>query len=100
MAVTRMDNVGIVVEDIDAAIKFFTELGLTLEGRMPIEGDWAGRVTGVHLHYEVRLRDEPVDPMRYLDGGRDVRNASSPLTSVRPAAIDVSRHASARRVGP
>jgi catechol 2,3-dioxygenase-like lactoylglutathione lyase family enzyme len=42
-----MDNVGIVVEDIDAAIAFFTELGLTLEGRMPIEGEWSGRVTGV-----------------------------------------------------
>jgi catechol 2,3-dioxygenase-like lactoylglutathione lyase family enzyme len=42
-----MDNVGIVVEDIDTAIEFFTELGLTLEGRMPIEGEWAGRVTGV-----------------------------------------------------
>ena len=47
MAVKRMDNVGIVVEDIDAAIEFFTELGLALEGRMPIEGEWAGRVTGV-----------------------------------------------------
>src|SRR5262245_24570941 len=47
MTVKRMDNVGIVVEDIDAAIEFFTELGLTLEGRMPIEGEWAGRVTGV-----------------------------------------------------
>jgi len=42
-----MDNVGIVVEDLDAAIEFFVELGLTLEGRMPIEGEWAGRVTGV-----------------------------------------------------
>lgn len=47
MAVKRMDNVGIVVEDLDAAIGFFLELGLTLEGRMPIEGEWAGRVTGV-----------------------------------------------------
>ena len=47
MTVKHMDNVGIVVEDIDAAIEFFTELGLTLEGRMPIEGEWAGRVTGV-----------------------------------------------------
>ena len=47
MTVKRMDNVGIVVEDIDAAIEFFRELGLTLEGRMPIEGEWAGRVTGV-----------------------------------------------------
>jgi catechol 2,3-dioxygenase-like lactoylglutathione lyase family enzyme len=42
-----MDNVGIVVQDLDAAIAFFAELGLTLEGRMPIEGEWAGRVTGV-----------------------------------------------------
>jgi catechol 2,3-dioxygenase-like lactoylglutathione lyase family enzyme len=48
MTVKRMDNVGIVVEDIDAAIEFFRELGLTLEGRMTIEGDWAGRVTGLH----------------------------------------------------
>ncbi|HKW15170.1 MAG TPA: VOC family protein [Candidatus Krumholzibacteria bacterium] len=48
MTVIRMDNVGIVVEDLDAAIEFFTELGLTLEGRMPIDGEWAGRVTGVH----------------------------------------------------
>ena len=47
MTVKRMDNVGIVVEDLDAAIEFYTELGLALEGRMPIEGDWAGRVTGV-----------------------------------------------------
>ena len=47
MTVKRMDNVGIVVEDLDAAIEFYTELGLTLEGRMPIEGEWAGRVTGV-----------------------------------------------------
>ncbi len=48
MTVKRMDNVGIVVESIDTAIAFFTELGLTLEGRMPIEEEWAGRVTGVH----------------------------------------------------
>ena len=47
MKVKRMDNVGIVVKDIDAAIEFFTELGLILEGRMPIDGEWAGRVTGV-----------------------------------------------------
>jgi len=47
VTVQRLDNVGIVVEDLDAAIDFFTELGLRLEGRMPIEGEWAGRVTGV-----------------------------------------------------
>ncbi len=47
MTVKRMDNVGIVVENLDAAIEFFTELGLTLEGRAPIEGKWAGDVTGL-----------------------------------------------------
>jgi catechol 2,3-dioxygenase-like lactoylglutathione lyase family enzyme len=47
MTVKRMDNVGIVVENIDAAIEFFTELGLELEGRGPVEGEWAGRVTGL-----------------------------------------------------
>ncbi len=43
----RMDNVGIVVESLDEAISFFAELGLTLEGRATIEGEWAGRVTGL-----------------------------------------------------
>jgi catechol 2,3-dioxygenase-like lactoylglutathione lyase family enzyme len=42
-----MDNVGIVVESLDAAISFFAELGLELEGRTTIEGEWAGRVTGL-----------------------------------------------------
>jgi catechol 2,3-dioxygenase-like lactoylglutathione lyase family enzyme len=43
----RMDNVGIVVESLDNAISFFTEIGLKLEGRTTIEGDWSGRVTGL-----------------------------------------------------
>ncbi|TBR36480.1 MULTISPECIES: VOC family protein [Dyella] len=47
MALKRMDNVGIVVEDLTAAITFFSELGLELEGRATIEGEWAGRVTGL-----------------------------------------------------
>jgi catechol 2,3-dioxygenase-like lactoylglutathione lyase family enzyme len=47
MALTRMDNVGIVVESLDAAISFFAELGLELEGRAMVEGEWAGRVTGL-----------------------------------------------------
>lgn len=47
MAVKRMDNVGIVVESLDDAITFFTELGLHLEGRMMVEGEWAGKVTGL-----------------------------------------------------
>jgi catechol 2,3-dioxygenase-like lactoylglutathione lyase family enzyme len=48
MTVKRMDNVGIVVESLDTAIAFFAELGLELEGRATIEGEWAGRVTGLH----------------------------------------------------
>jgi catechol 2,3-dioxygenase-like lactoylglutathione lyase family enzyme len=57
-----MDNVGIVVESLDAAISFFAELGLELEGRATIEGEWAGRVTG--------LRDQRVEiaMMRTPDG--------------------------------
>jgi catechol 2,3-dioxygenase-like lactoylglutathione lyase family enzyme len=47
VTVKRMDNVGIVVENLSAAIAFFTELGLSLEGRTLIEGEWSGRVTGV-----------------------------------------------------
>lgn len=43
----RMDNVGIVVESLDEVISFFTELGLNLEGRAIVEGEWAGRVTGL-----------------------------------------------------
>ena len=47
MALKRMDNMGIVVEDLPAAIEFFRELGLELEGQGMVEGEWAGRVTGL-----------------------------------------------------
>jgi catechol 2,3-dioxygenase-like lactoylglutathione lyase family enzyme len=47
MGLKRMDNVGVVVDDLDTAIDFFRELGLDLEGRAMIEGEWAGRVTGL-----------------------------------------------------
>jgi catechol 2,3-dioxygenase-like lactoylglutathione lyase family enzyme len=60
MTVKRMDNVGIVVEDIDASIEFFTELGLTLEGRAPIEGKWADGVTGLHgMRVEIAMMRTP-----------------------------------------
>src|SRR5688572_2466819 len=60
MTVKRMDNVGIVVENIDAAIEFFTELGLELEGRAPIEGDWADGVTGLHdMRVEIAMMRTP-----------------------------------------
>jgi catechol 2,3-dioxygenase-like lactoylglutathione lyase family enzyme len=62
MTLQRMDNVGIVVNDLAATIEFFVELGLELEGRAMIEGEWAGRVTG--------LRDQRVEVamMRTPDG--------------------------------
>ena len=47
MAIKRMDNVGIVVDDLAATIDFFSELGLELEGQATIEGEWAGRITGL-----------------------------------------------------
>ena len=47
MSVKRMDNVGIVVDDLGATVDFFLDLGLELEGRTTIEGEWAGRVTGL-----------------------------------------------------
>ena len=60
MTVKRMDNVGIVVEDIAAAIAFFIELGLELEGRATIEGEWAGRVSGLGAqHVEIAMMRTP-----------------------------------------
>src|SRR4030095_5752195 len=56
----RMDNVGIVVKSLDDAISFFTELGLKLEGRATIEGEWAGRVTGLgNQHVEIAMMVTP-----------------------------------------
>jgi catechol 2,3-dioxygenase-like lactoylglutathione lyase family enzyme len=62
MALKRMDNMGIVVEDLTAAVEFFRELGMELEGEAMVEGEWAGRVTG--------LGDQRVDVamMRTPDG--------------------------------
>jgi len=60
MTVRRMDNVGIVVESLDDAISFFTELGLRLEGRAMIEGEWAGRITGLgQQHVEIAMMVTP-----------------------------------------
>ena len=60
MGLTCMDNVGIVVESLDTAISFFTELGMTLEGRATIEGEWSGRVTGLGLqHVEIAMMVTP-----------------------------------------
>jgi len=60
MALKRMDNVGIVVADLDATIAFFRDLGLELEGRATIEGEWAGRVTGLgDQHVEIAMMRTP-----------------------------------------
>jgi catechol 2,3-dioxygenase-like lactoylglutathione lyase family enzyme len=56
----RMDNMGIVVESLDETITFFTELGLKLEGRANVEGEWAGRVTGLgNQHVEIAMMVTP-----------------------------------------
>jgi catechol 2,3-dioxygenase-like lactoylglutathione lyase family enzyme len=60
MTVMRMDNVGIVVENLDTAIEFFTELGLELEGRGPVEGPWADRVVGLRdMRCEIAMMKTP-----------------------------------------
>jgi catechol 2,3-dioxygenase-like lactoylglutathione lyase family enzyme len=65
MTIKRMDNVGIVVDDLDAAVAFFTELGMELEGRMPIEGSWAGRIVGLDdMRTEIAMMRVPGAPGR------------------------------------
>src|SRR5919197_2080272 len=60
MALQRMDNVGIVVDDLPATIAFFRELGLELEGQATIDGDWAERVTGLHpMRVEIAMMRTP-----------------------------------------
>src|ERR671923_1119696 len=60
MALQRMDNVGIVVDDLPATIEFFRELGLELEGQATIEGNWAERVTGLHpMRVEIAMMRTP-----------------------------------------
>src|SRR6478752_5310047 len=72
----RMDNVGIAVESLDDAIAFFAELGLALEGRATIEGEWAGRVTGLgDQHVEVAMMRTP-DGHSRLELSRFLRPAT------------------------
>ncbi|KRC58671.1 glyoxalase [Agromyces sp. Root81] len=79
----RMDNVGIVVEDLAAAIEFFRELGLELEGEAVVEGEWAGRVTGLgHQRVEIAMMRTPdghsrIELSRFLEPSvvADHRNA-------------------------
>ena len=72
MTLQRMDNVGVVVADLSGGVEFFRELGLELEGRTTIEGDWSGRVTGLHgQRVEVAMMRTPdghgrIELSRYL----------------------------------
>src|SRR5918997_6199800 len=85
----RLDNVGIVVEDLAAAIEFFRELGLELEGRALVEGEWAGRVTG--------LGDQRVEmAMMRTPDGRGRLELSRFLT---PPAIADHRNAPVNALG-
>lgn len=86
MTVKRMDNVGIVVADLDAAIGFFTELGLRLEGRAPVEGDWADGVTGLRkMRVEIAMMRTP-DGHGRLELSRFL--APSPVADHRGAPVN------------
>jgi catechol 2,3-dioxygenase-like lactoylglutathione lyase family enzyme len=89
MAVKRMDNMGIVVEELEATIDFFRELGLELEGRAMIEGEWAGRITGLgDQHVEVAM-------MRTPDGHGRLEISRF----LRPLAIEDHRNAPVNALG-
>ncbi|GAB4092008.1 VOC family protein [Flaviaesturariibacter terrae] len=84
----RMDNVGIVVESLDAAIEFFTELGLKLEGRAMIEGPWAGRVTGLaDQRVEIAMMATPdghsrLELSRFLDPPTVADHREAPVNAL------------------
>ncbi len=88
MTVKRMDNVGIVVEDLDAAVEFFAELGLRLEGRALVEGEWAGRITGLGTQrVEIAMMVTPdghsrLELSRFLDPPVVADHRSAPVTAL------------------
>ena len=88
MALKRMDNVGIVVESLDSAIAFFAELGLILEGRATIEGEWGGRVTGLgHQHVEIAMMVTPdghsrLEISRFLTPPPVADNRNAPVNAL------------------
>ncbi len=89
MAIKRMDNVGIVVDDLEETIAFFRELGLELEGRATIEGEWAGRVTGLgDQHVEIAMMCTP-DGHSRLELSRFIR----------PAVVEDHRNAPVNALG-
>ena len=114
MALKRMDNVGIVVDDLGGTIDFFRELGLELEGRATVEGEWAGRVTGLgdqcveiammrtpdgHSRLEISRfltpepvadhRNAPVNALGYLRVMFAVEDIDDTLTRLRPHGAEL-----------
>ena len=89
VAIQRMDNVGIVVESLDPAISFFEELGLELEMRMMIEGEWSGRVTGLRdQRVEIAMLRTPdgltgVELSRFLTPPTVADHRNAPVNSLR-----------------
>jgi len=83
-----MDNVGIVVESLDETIAFFAELGLQLEGRATIEGEWAGRVTGLgNQHVEIAMMVTPdghsrLEISRFLDPPTIADHRNAPVNAL------------------
>ncbi|NTF44476.1 VOC family protein [Rhizobium rhizogenes] len=89
MAIKQMHNVGIVVDDLDETIDFLRELGLELEGRATIEGEWAGRVTGLgDQHVEVAM-------MRTPDGHSRLELSRF----IRPSVVEDHRNAPVNALG-
>ncbi len=84
----RMDNIGIVVESLDDVIAFFSEIGLTLQGRAMVEGEWAGRVTGVgSQRVEVAMMVTPdgnsrLELSRFLEPATVSDHRSAPVNSL------------------
>jgi catechol 2,3-dioxygenase-like lactoylglutathione lyase family enzyme len=116
MGLKRMDNVGIVVESLDAVIPFFIELGMRLEGRATIEGEWAGRVTGLgRQHVDIAMlvtpdghnrlelsrfltpvvvadhRTAPVNALGYLRAMFTVDDIDDTLARLRPHGAELVR---------
>src|SRR3569623_2599177 len=89
MTVTRMDNVGIVPDDLDTTIDIFRDLGLELEGRGSVEGQWAGRVTGLgDQHVEIAM-------MRTPDGHSRLELSRF----IRPSIVEDHRNAPVNALG-
>jgi catechol 2,3-dioxygenase-like lactoylglutathione lyase family enzyme len=86
MTILRMDNVGIVVDDLDAAVAFFTELGMELEGRALIEGKWAEKVVGIDdMRSEIAMMRIPGGPGRLELATYHAPKAITPEPAITPS---------------